>query len=166
MKVVVSLGSNLGDKLANLKLAADALQPLSRSPIRKSAVYESSPVDCPPDSPSFLNAVVELEVDDGLSPHKLLQTLQSIERKLGRKPKQILNEPRPIDLDLIYCGSMKVNSPDLTLPHPRAHLRWFVLQPLCDLSPDLVLPGQTKTVRELLAALPDDKTVRLFATTW
>ena len=166
MKIAVALGSNLGDKLANLKLAAAALQSLSRKPIRKSAVYESSPVNCPPNSPTFLNAVVEWEADDGLSPHELLKKLQSIERKLGRRPKQVLNEPRPIDLDLICCGSWKVNAADLTLPHPRAHQRRFVLQPLCDLSPDLVLPNQTKTVRELLAVLPDDESVRLFAASW
>jgi len=166
MKAFVALGSNLGDRVDNLKLAANALQALSRKPIRKSAVYESSPVDCPTNSPTFLNAVIEIDVDDGLSPHELLQTLQSIERKRGRKPKQVLNEPRPIDLDLICCGNLEINEPDLIVPHPRAHQRRFVLQPLSDLAPELVLPGQTKTIRHFLASLPDVESVPLSLEAW
>lgn len=139
---------------------------LSRSPIRKSRVYETIPVDCPRSSPKFLNAVVELDVNDDLSPQQFLRKLQEIETKLGRRPKQVPNEPRPIDLDLISFGDVQLHSADLILPHPRAHLRPFVLQPLCDLSPNWVLPGQTKTVRELLAALPADASVNPTAEVW
>ena len=160
------MGSNLGDRLASLQTAATELQALSRLPLRKSSVYESTPVDCPPGSPQFLNAVVELEVDDSISPHQLLTKLKEIEQRLGRNPKQTVNEPRPIDLDLIYCDELQIHSDNLVLPHPRAHQRRFVLQPLNDLSPNLVLPSQTKSVRELLAALPSDETVTRFVSRW
>ena len=166
MRVVIALGSNLGDRLANLKNAATAVAKLTAGSMHKSAVYESWPVDCPPGSNQFLNTIVEIEVDDKTSPDQLLGQLKRIESKLGRKPKQILNEPRVIDLDLISCGSIRVNSPELMLPHPRAHQRRFVLQPLCDLDSDLVLPGQTRSVAKLLADLPDDGSLRLFAREW
>jgi 2-amino-4-hydroxy-6-hydroxymethyldihydropteridine diphosphokinase len=82
--------------------------------------------------------------------------LQTMEKEFGRKPKQVLNEARPLDLDLIAFGNETWNSPEITLPHPRAHERRFVLQPLSEIAPDLVLPGQTKTILELLARLPGD----------
>ena len=166
MKTVVALGSNLGDRLSILQTVCRELEALSATSLRKSSVYESTPVDCPPGSPKFLNAVVELGVDDHTSPYELLGKLQAIERELGRKPKTIHNEPRPIDLDLICCGELRVNTPELTVPHPRAHLRRFVLQPLCDLSPGLILPGQNKSVSEILEALPADSTVRAFSESW
>lgn len=166
MIVAVSLGSNLGDRLANLQAMAEEMQGLSDKPIRKSKVYETTPVHCPPDSPKFLNAVVEVELDDAVSPHGLLRKLKAIEAKLGRKAKRVDNEPRPIDLDLIYCGNLQVNTPDLVLPHPRAHLRRFVLQPLSDLSPNLVLPGQTESVRDLLARLQSNELVTLLRSDW
>jgi len=166
MRTGIALGSNRGDRLNNLQAAARELQTLAQNPVRRSKVYETTPVDCPPNSPKFLNAVVELDVGDVVSPHDLLWKLKAIETKLGRKPKHVHNEPRPIDLDLIYCGTSQAKTPDLVVPHPRAHLRRFVLQPLCDLSPDLVLPGHNKTVRELLAALPPDQSVRLHSSSW
>jgi 2-amino-4-hydroxy-6-hydroxymethyldihydropteridine diphosphokinase len=83
-----------------------------------------------------------------------------MEKAFGRKPKQVLNEPRPLDLDLIAFGAERRNTPELTLPHPRAHRRRFVLAPLAEIVPDLVLPGQTSTVRELLAGLPAGQTLR------
>jgi 2-amino-4-hydroxy-6-hydroxymethyldihydropteridine diphosphokinase len=165
MKVFVALGSNLGDRLAHLQAAAKSLAPLSRTPLRKSAVYETAPLDCPPGSPEFLNAVVELTVDDATSPRELLRALQSVEKNLGRKPKAVSNEPRPMDLDLIAFGDSQFRSADLVLPHPRAHQRRFVLQPLCDLSPDLILPGQTRSVRELLVELEGQPLVAR-ATDW
>ena len=166
MKFLVALGSNLGDRLANLKTAAAELRAISSNPVRKSALYETSPVDCPPGSPKFLNAVIELDVADDVSPRDLLRKLQAIERNLGRKPKEIHNEPRSIDLDLIYCGDLQIKTPHLILPHPRAHLRRFVVQPLSDLSPELVLPGQTESVAELLATLPPGETVTRLSASW
>lgn len=166
MRVFIALGSNLGDRLANLRNAAQQVAVLSVGSICKSPVYETAPVDCPPGSGQFLNAILALEVRDKVSPHELLGKLKQIEAMLGRKSKLVPNEPRPIDLDLICCGSARIDSPDLTLPHPRAHVRRFVLQPFCDVAPDLILPNQIKTVRELLSELPDDGSMRLFAREW
>jgi 2-amino-4-hydroxy-6-hydroxymethyldihydropteridine diphosphokinase len=88
------------------------------------------------------------------TPETLLAELQAIAPAFGRRPKQIINEPRPLDLDLIAFRQEPRATPALTLPHPRAHQRAFVLAPLAEIAPDLRLPGQTATVRELLAALP------------
>jgi 2-amino-4-hydroxy-6-hydroxymethyldihydropteridine diphosphokinase len=82
-----------------------------------------------------------------------------MEKMFGRQPKRILNEPRPLDLDLITFGTATRNTPALILPHPRAHQRRFVLQPLAEIAPDLILAGQTKTVAALLAALDTNETV-------
>jgi 2-amino-4-hydroxy-6-hydroxymethyldihydropteridine diphosphokinase len=90
------------------------------------------------------------------TPESLLGKLQELEGVFGRRPKKVMNEPRPLDLDLIAFGEEVRNREDLVLPHPRAHLRRFVLQPLSEILPDLRLPGQTRTVSELLKALPDE----------
>lgn len=114
-------------------------------------------MDCPPGSPDFLNAVVGLIPKPDETPDSLLLALQSLEREFGRQPKFVLNEARPLDLDLISFGQQIRNSPELTLPHPRSHVRRFVLQPLSQIAPDFVLPGQTKTVRQLLDQLNTDE---------
>ncbi len=110
-------------------------------------------MDCPPGSPPFVNAVIGLVPRAAETPESLLAKLQSLEKEFGRRPKEVLNEPRPLDLDLIAFGGQTRNTPSLTLPHPRAHLRRFVLQPLSEIAPDLVLPGQTEAASELLKAL-------------
>ena len=135
------------------------LQTFSDEPILTSSLWQSSPVDCPPNSPKFVNAMVGLTTRAGETPESLLKNLRELEVDFGRAPKKIPNEPRPLDLDLIVFGNEIRNSPELTLPHPRAHLRRFVLQPLSEIAPDLILPGQGKTVAELLAALPPGETV-------
>lgn len=114
-------------------------------------------MDCPPGAPDFSNAVVVLSPLPRFTPDSLLAELQTLEREFGRQAKKVLNEARPLDLDLIAWGGEVRNTPALTLPHPRAHLRRFVLQPLCELAPDLVLPGQTQTVAGLLAGLRSDE---------
>jgi len=116
-------------------------------------------VDCPPDSPPFINAVVGLVPRPDETPESLLTKLQQLEREFGRQPKTVLNEPRPLDLDLIAHGSEQRNTERLTLPHPRALLRRFVLVPMTEITPDLVLPGQTEPVRDLLAQSPGSETV-------
>ena len=93
------------------------------------------------------------------TPESLLKKLRELETEFGRAPKMVLNEPRPLDLDLIAFGSETRNSPALILPHPRAHLRRFVLQPLGEIAPELILPGQRKTVAQLLAGLPPGEAV-------
>ncbi len=158
--VILSLGSNVGDSALILSQAIDRLRELAVSPVRFSSVWETTPVDCPPGSPRFLNAVATFASRTGETPESLLRQLQSIEREFGRQTKVILNEPRPLDLDLIAFGPARRASPDLILPHPRATMRQFVLQPLQELLPDLVLPGQTQTVTELLGNLEPDPNFR------
>jgi 2-amino-4-hydroxy-6-hydroxymethyldihydropteridine diphosphokinase len=91
------------------------------------------------------------------TPESLLRKLQTLEREFGRKPKKVLNEPRPLDLDLISFGSEVRTTKELVLPHPRAHQRRFVLAPLAEIAPHLVLAGQTETVTELLGGLRGDE---------
>jgi 2-amino-4-hydroxy-6-hydroxymethyldihydropteridine diphosphokinase len=129
------------------------LQEFSITPLLKSSLIETAPVDCPPGSPMFLNAVVGLAPRATETPESLLAKLQALEKEFGRQQKKVLNEPRPLDLDLIAYRNETRTTAELTLPHPRAHLRKFVLQPLAEIAPDLLLPGQTRTAEQLLAAL-------------
>ena len=150
---LVALGSNLGNPRQNVLRAFDLLQALSEQPLLRSSLRETVPVDCPPGSPPFINAAAGLAPRPGETPRSLLVKLQFLEKQIGRAPKRILNEPRVIDLDLIAFGGEIINEPDLVLPHPRAHLRRFVLQPLNDIAPDLILSGREKTVAQLLTEL-------------
>jgi len=149
----VALGSNLGESGDIINRAIERLQSLSTAPLLRSSLIKTRPVDCPPGSPPFVNAVVGLSPVSGETPQLLLRRLRQLEKEFGRRPKKIHNEPRVLDLDLIAFGSRIVNSPELVLPHPRAHLRRFVLEPLNEIAPDIVLPGQKKSVRELLLTL-------------
>jgi 2-amino-4-hydroxy-6-hydroxymethyldihydropteridine diphosphokinase len=157
--VFIALGSNVGDPHGNLLRAIQQLQELSEHPLLKSSLWQTAPVDCPPGSPMFVNAVVGLVPQSGETPESLLEKLQALEKEFGRRPKQVLNEPRPLDLDIIAFGGETRSSRELTLPHPRAHVRRFVLQPLSEIAPELVLPGQSQTVAQLLGQLPPDKYV-------
>ena len=158
MRTAVALGSNLGDRLYNLRAARKAIlhAPNVKPPIFSSAIYETEPVGCEAGAEKFLNAVVEFEFQG--DPVILIEQLTGIEEALGRKRDHPKNVSRTIDLDLLYCGNERIDSERLQLPHPRIHLRKFVLQPLADIRPDLALPGKRKTVRELLEKLeePDD----------
>lgn len=152
--VFIALGSNLGDSRATLTSAMARLQELSAAPLAQSPLLETAPVDCPPGSPGFWNAVVGLVPRAGETPESLLAKLQALEKEFGRQPRKVLNEARPLDLDLIAFGSETRAIVGLILPHPRAHLRRFVLQPLAEIAPGLILAGQTRSVAQLLAALP------------
>ncbi|HEU5397625.1 MAG TPA: 2-amino-4-hydroxy-6-hydroxymethyldihydropteridine diphosphokinase [Verrucomicrobiae bacterium] len=156
----VALGSNQGDSVQMVRKAMQRLQPFSTVPILKSSLWETSPVDCPPGSPKFVNAVIGLRPGAGETPESLLRKLQAMEKEFGRPPKKILNEPRPLDLDLVAFGDELRQTAELVLPHPRAHLRRFVLEPLNEIAPHLVLPGQTQTVAQLLFALSSDETLQ------
>jgi len=156
---LVALGSNLGDSPRLLRAAMQRLQAISCQPLVESSLWQTAPVDCPPGSPPFINAVVALVPDHRETPESLLAQLRALEKEFGRSPKQVLNEPRPLDLDLITFGPETRHTPELILPHPRAHRRRFVLQPLSEIAPDLVLPGQTKSVAQLLARLPADEVI-------
>jgi 2-amino-4-hydroxy-6-hydroxymethyldihydropteridine diphosphokinase len=149
----IALGSNLGDPKQNVLRAMDRLEELSDLPLVRSSLWQSAPVDCPPGSPLFINAVLGLLPGVSATPERLLDQLQSLEQEFGRRPKTVLNEPRPLDLDLISFRQELRDSDRLKLPHPRAHLRRFVLQPLSEIAADLVLPGQVLSVRQLLGTL-------------
>lgn len=166
MRTGIALGSNLGDRLANLRAARQALVDLAsvKPPVLSSPVYETEPVDCEPGAGKFLNAVVEIEYDG--DPSELLEQLVRVEESLGRERDHARNVSRKIDIDLLYAGDLTVKNERLQLPHPRMHLRKFVLQPLADIRPDLRLPDQTKTARELLAQIKDSTKVMSFAEEW
>lgn len=158
--VGIALGSNIEPRLENLRRAARHLRALavSETPFLGSRVYETAPVDCPPGSPAFLNAVLELTTV--LDPHALLSKLHHIESLLGRPPRHTLNAPRPIDLDLLYYGNKSLVSPDLVLPHPRLITRRFVLQPLADIHSDLVIFG--KSVNQWLEVAPSADSIKFY----
>src|SRR4026208_1895113 len=151
MRTAVALGSNIGDRLETCRAARKQFSDLSKGkpPILSSAVYETEPVGCEPGAGKFLNAVLEFEYEG--DPARLLEQLIQVEQALGRKRDHPPNVSRIIDIDLLYCREQRINDERLQLPHPRLHLREFVLRPLADIQPDLMLPGQKKTVRELLA---------------
>jgi 2-amino-4-hydroxy-6-hydroxymethyldihydropteridine diphosphokinase len=158
--VFVALGSNLGDSRRIVSKAMARLQNFSNRPILKSSLWQTSPVNCPPDSPMFVNAVAGLAPQKDETPESLLGKLRSLEKEFGHRPRKVPNEPRPLDLDLIAFGTETRDTPELILPHPRAHLRRFVLQPLNEIAPDLVLPGQGKTVAQLLAELSSNEVLK------
>ena len=149
----IALGSNLGDPKQNVLRGMDRLQELSDFPLLRSSLWQSTPVDCPPGSPMFVNAVVGVLPGANDTPEGLLDKLQSLEQEFGRRPKTVLNEPRTLDIDLIAFRQETRASHRLTLPHPRAHLRRFVLQPLSEIAPGLMLPGQVLDARQLIETL-------------
>jgi 2-amino-4-hydroxy-6-hydroxymethyldihydropteridine diphosphokinase len=143
----LGLGSNLGDRHANLAEAVRLLTSEKLQVKRTSSIWETAPRDVL-DQPWFLNQVVEVETD--LFPKQLFQRLQRIEREMGRQ-KKIPKGPRLIDLDILLYRNAVVKSPELEIPHPRMTERRFVLAPLAELVPDLRHPVLKRTVRELLA---------------
>ena len=153
MRTAVALGSNLGDRLANLRAAWQAIVQLPnvRPPLLSSPIYETDPVGCESGAGKFLNAVVEFGHDG--EPFDLLRELRQIETALGRPPEHPRNVSRELDIDLLYVGDAKIDTKELQLPHPRMHERGFVLQPLADIRPELILPHQTKSISHLLAQL-------------
>jgi 2-amino-4-hydroxy-6-hydroxymethyldihydropteridine diphosphokinase len=149
----VGLGSNLGDRAGQLLLAVRGMFDAGLDVIRLSSIYETDPVGNE-DQPAFLNLVAELRGPTLPSPVQLLARLLRIEYSLGRK-REVPLGPRTIDLDLLIVKDELVNTEFLTLPHPRLHLRRFVLVPLNELVPDLVHPVLKKTVHELLEHTKD-----------
>ena len=166
MRTAIALGSNLGDRLANLAAGRDAVLKLPgvSAPVLQSRAYETEPVGTGPDAGPFLNAVMEVEFTG--EPHTLLAALRDIESALGRPMRYPRNAPRTLDLDILYAGDLVLNDDTLILPHPRLHLRRFVLAPLNDIRPGLHLPEQTMTVAELVAHLDDPAAVTVFAAQW
>lgn len=139
---VLSLGSNVGDRLANLQGAVEALADTPELHlVTVSSVYETAPIDAPEGSPDFLNAVVL--ADTTLSVGMLLDRAQAIESAFGRE-RAALNAPRTLDVDLIVVGDRYSHTEELTLPHPRAHERAFVLVPWLELDEQAYIPGRGK----------------------
>lgn len=166
MRAGIALGSNIGDRFRALILARTSILqlPSVSAPCLSSRLYETDPVDSDPNSGRFLNAVIEVEFSG--RPDALLEGLQSIESAMGRALIRPKNAPRSIDLDVLYLGPLVSSDPRLTLPHPRIHLRRFVLTPLADIRPELLLPNQSVPVQELLAALDDPAGVDLAQSQW
>lgn len=156
MKCAIALGSNLGDRLGNLREAKRLLAQIhiGTEPMLCSRIYETDPVQCEPGTAPYLNAVVEIEYNG--QPIFLLDALQKIEANMGRPSKRPRNAPRTIDLDILYAGNLILSNQQIVIPHPRLHTRRFVLAPLCDIRPDIVLPGYNETTAAQLAALPKD----------
>jgi 2-amino-4-hydroxy-6-hydroxymethyldihydropteridine diphosphokinase len=152
----IGLGANLGDASATVREAAAALFRLPHTtPLALSSLYRSSPVDAA--GPDFINAVAR--VSTRLGAHELLQALQALEAAHGRR-RPYRNAPRTLDLDLISYGDLQCSDAVLTLPHPRAHLRRFVLEPLAEVAPDGMLPGHGPLAR-LLQGVADQSVHRL-----
>ena len=153
----VGMGSNLGDRAGYLLLAVRGMLDAGLDVIRLSSIYETAPVDNL-DQPAFLNLVAELHGSTLPSSEQLLARLLRIEYALGRT-RDVLNGPRTIDLDLLIFQDERATTEFLTLPHPRLHLRRFVLVPLNELVPNLTHPKLGKTIHELLETTPDKSEV-------
>jgi 2-amino-4-hydroxy-6-hydroxymethyldihydropteridine diphosphokinase len=150
----VGLGSNVGDRLANLRAARDALEAKGVKVIAASSVYETEPQGEILDQPDFLNAALAIETE--LGPEELLDASKAVERELGRKPGGPRHAPRPIDVDVLLLGDVEHRSERLTLPHAEVTSRRFVLEPLLELDPDLALPDGTR-LADALPALMDQR---------
>lgn len=157
MLAYLSLGSNLGNREAQLREAEQRLSNLGRI-TAVSSYYETEPVEFI-NQPWFLNAALALETN--LTPHELVHSILQIEREMGRERVQ-KKGPRSIDIDILLFGDSIINSAELTIPHPAMHHRRFVLEPLAEIVPEARHPLQKKTVRDLLDALPEGPLVRRF----
>ena len=154
----LGLGSNVGDRVANLRAARDALGRHGVTVTASSSVYETEPQGEVLDQPDFLNAAVRIET--GLGPEELLDACKAVERELGRELGGPRHGPRPIDVDLLLLGDSEYESERLRLPHRDVLVRRFVLAPLLELDPGLALPDGTR-LSEALQALEDQRVERL-----
>jgi 2-amino-4-hydroxy-6-hydroxymethyldihydropteridine diphosphokinase len=155
----VALGANLpsdfGSPVETLEVAIGKLQSLSLKPVLRSSFWQSEPLDCPPDSPVYTNAVIGIEPEAQTNPEVLFNQLQKIENQFGRVRSGVVNEARVLDLDLIAFGQLCIDSIDLVLPHPRAHERLFVLLPLQQVAPEFRFPDRSESLDELIGRIKD-----------
>ncbi|MDT8283916.1 MAG: 2-amino-4-hydroxy-6-hydroxymethyldihydropteridine diphosphokinase [Thermovirgaceae bacterium] len=157
MQAGISLGSNLGDRLGNIRQAALLLKERAVSITVSSDVFETEPWGHK-DQPSFLNACLLTDTEE--SPHDLLLKIQSIENELGRIPRFRWG-PREIDIDILFMDGLTINDKDLVLPHPEMHRRAFVLVPLSQVAPQWVHPLLGQNIGELAAQVPKIAIVRI-----
>lgn len=152
-RVGIALGTNLGNRLTHLRVARDMLRKLvdPDSHYLQAPIYQSEPVDCHENSPDFYNTVIEIDYIG--KPYELLAKTQGIEFHLGRESVYERNAPRIIDVDILYMGDEVLKDEILTIPHPSLTDRKFVLQPLSDIRPNLILPGDDITISEHLEHL-------------
>ncbi len=154
-RVGIALGSNLGDRSGNIAAARDCLREIATAgePFLAASTYQTEPLLCPPASPQFHNSVIEMGFEG--SPFELLEMTRGIEKMLGRAAATERNAPRVIDVDLLYFGDEVIDTEELTLPHPRMGERRFVLEPLAEIRPELMLPGHSQSIASLLGGLPE-----------
>ena len=152
-RVGIGLGTNLGNRLSNLRVARDMLRGLvdENSYYLQSPIYQSEPVGCTADSPDFFNAVIELDYIG--KPYELLDRTQGVEFHLGREAVYERNSPRVIDVDILYFGNEVMSDEILSIPHPSLTDRLFVLHPLAEIRPNLILPGDEATISDHLKHL-------------
>ncbi len=167
MEIALSLGTNLGDRLANLRGACARIGALPDTRvIARSRIYETAPVGVKPQyqDMTYLNAVLVVETQ--LPVETVSDRIHAIEAEMGRVRGDDRFAPRPIDIDILYAGREIRDDDSLTLPHPRWAERRFVLQPLADVRPGMVLPGYTQRVIDLLANLGGESDVVPFTADW
>jgi 2-amino-4-hydroxy-6-hydroxymethyldihydropteridine diphosphokinase len=155
MLAYLSLGSNIGNRAAQLREAQHRLAKLGRV-TQVSSFYETEPVEVT-GQPWFLNAALALETNQ--APHELMHSILQIEREMGRERLQ-KKGPRTIDIDILLFGDATLNSPEVTIPHPAMHQRRFVLEPLAEIAPEARHPVLNRTMDELRDALPEGPQVR------
>lgn len=146
--------------MAFVRAGIERLRDFAARNFSYSSLWRTSPVDCPPGTDDFVNAVVAFEAVDALTPDSLLNALKAIEREFGRELNPVRNAPRELDLDLLLFDSLMREDACLTLPHPRAATRRFVLAPAAEIMPLFVWPGTGQTISALLAGLSDDACVK------
>jgi 2-amino-4-hydroxy-6-hydroxymethyldihydropteridine diphosphokinase len=151
INVIIALGGNLGNVTLNFDLAIQKLKQSGLQQIIKSSNYNTAAVDCPPNSPDFINAVISGFWQN--TPEQLLAVCKKIELESGRAAEHAINSPRTLDLDIILFGDLIVRQPQLIIPHPKAASRRFVLEPMAEILPNLRFPNSNKTVLELLNAI-------------
>lgn len=165
--VGIALGTNLGNRLKHLRDAREMLRQLvdPASHYLEAPIYQSEPVDCRADSPDFYNTVIEIDYIG--EPYELLAHTQRIELRQGREAVYERNAPRIIDIDILYFGNEVLREEILTIPHPSLIHRRFVLQPLNDIRPNLILPGDSVTISEHLRYLEtEEPPLNLVQNTW
>lgn len=167
MEIGLSLGSNSGDRFQNLKEAKSLIGSIPKTHIvAVSSVYETEAVDVTPEfqALSFLNTFLIIETEGTLS--EVAEHLFSIEKRMGRERKNQKNIPRHIDIDIIYANDIRINTPLLSVPHPRWRNRRFVVEPLAELRPHKIIIGETLEILQILATIPRKPACCLFCSEW